>query len=271
MEKKMKELLNSARPGAVATLCLAVILFAAFALTRVTKRAKLPNVTAYILTGILIGPYVLSLIPQAVIDELDFVTDIALAFIAFGVGKYFRLPTLRRNGMRVIVITIFEALAAAAVIVCTMLWVFHLPLAFSLLLGAIGCATAPASTIMTIRQYKAKGEYVDTVLQVVALDDAVALIAFSICAAAAPSLGSGGTLDASVFILPLLSNAATLALGLGCGFLLRFLVGRRRSHDNRLMLTIATVLVMSGLCSVLNVSPLLSWHDAGRHLRKPHG
>lgn len=83
MEKKMKELLNSARPGAVATLCLAVILFAAFALTRVTKRAKLPNVTAYILTGILIGPYVLSLIPQAVIDELDFVTDIALAFIAF--------------------------------------------------------------------------------------------------------------------------------------------------------------------------------------------
>ncbi len=258
MERKMKELLNSAQPGAVATLCLAVILFAAFALTRATKRAKLPNVTAYILAGILIGPYVLSLVPQAVIDELDFVTDIALAFIAFDVGKYFRLSALRRSGMRVPVITIFEALAAAAVIVCTMLWVFRLPLAFSLLLGAIGCATAPASTIMTIRQYKAKGEYVDTILQVVALDDAVALIAFSVCAAAAQSLGSGGTLDASVFILPLLSNAATLALGLGCGFLLRFLVGRRRSHDNRLMLTIATVLVMSGLCSVLNVSPLLS-------------
>ena len=122
---------------------LAVMLLAGFLMTRLTKPLKLPNVTGYILAGVCIGPYALNLIPQSLIGSLDFVTDVALAFIAFGVGKYFKLSQLKKSGKQVLVVTVFEALLAAAVVTLTMYYVFHLSLAFSLLLGAIGSATAP--------------------------------------------------------------------------------------------------------------------------------
>lgn len=148
--------------------------------------------TGYIISGVLIGPYVLNLIPEVIIERMDFVTDAALAFIAFGVGKYFKLSQLRKSGAKIFIITAFESLTAALLVTLVMIFVFHLSVPFALLLGAIGSATAPASTIMTIRQYKAKGEFVNTILQVVALDDAVALLAFSVCAARRPGHGESG-------------------------------------------------------------------------------
>ena len=151
---------------AVVILSIALILLAGFLMTRITKLAHLPNVTGYILAGVLIGPYVLHLIPDSVVDHMDFVTDIALAYIAFGVGEYFKRDRLRQNGLRIIVITVLEALMASLLVTLTMIFVFRLSVPFSLLLGAIASATAPASTIMTIRQYKAKGVFVDTLLQV---------------------------------------------------------------------------------------------------------
>lgn len=237
---------------------LAVILFAGFLMTRLSKKIKLPNVTGYIVAGILIGPYVLNLVPKDLISGMDFVTDVALAFIAFGVGRYFKLSTLKKSGSRVIVITLFEALAAAVVITLAMVFIFRLPVSFSLLLGAIGCATAPASTIMTIRQYHAKGEFVDTILQVVALDDAVALIAFSICAAVAQTLTTHGHLQAQVILLPLLFNVLAVVLGLLCGLLLVKLISAKRSNDHKLVLVNAIILTLTGLCALLNVSPLLA-------------
>ncbi len=182
---------------------LAAMLISAFGLSRITKRLKLPNVTAYILAGILIGPYGLKWVDAAMVENMSFVTDVALAFIAFGVGKYFKWPVLKASGARVLVITILEALAAAAAISAAMLLIFHLPLSFSLLLGAIGAATAPASTLMTIRQYKAKGHFVDTILQVVALDDAVALLAFSVCATVSQIAESPQQLNAAAILLPI--------------------------------------------------------------------
>lgn len=152
---------------------LAITLLAAFCLSRIAKRLRLPNVTGYILAGILIGPHCLKLIDAQTVEAMSFLTDAALAFIAFGVGKFFKWSRLKASGVRVVVVTVLEALAAAAAVTGTML-LFGLPLDFSLLLGAIASATAPASTLMTIKQYKAKGHFVDTVLQVVALDDAVA-------------------------------------------------------------------------------------------------
>src|SRR5690606_6878683 len=129
---------------------LAIILLSGFLLTRITKKFRLPNVTGYILAGILIGPHMLDLIPVSVIDGMGFVTDIALAFIAFGVGRFLKFSTLKENSSQVLVITLCESLIAAAIVTLTMLFVFKLPLSFSLLLGAIGAATAPASTMMTI-------------------------------------------------------------------------------------------------------------------------
>lgn len=243
-------------------LSLAIMLAAGFLFTRLTKLLHLPDVTGYILAGVLIGPYVLHLIPDDVYQHMEFLTDAALAFIAFGVGRYFKFSELKQNGIRVIVITIFEALAAALVITLSML-LFGLPLPFCLLLGAIGSATAPASTIMTIRQYKAKGMFVNTILEVVALDDAVALFAFSICAALARALEQGGGFSVETVLLPLLYNILSLGLGALAGFLLHKLVDGKHSSEHRLILVIASILLLTGACSAFDISPLLSCMTMG--------
>lgn len=240
-------------------LSLAVMLFAGFLVTRITKLLKLPNVTGYILAGVLIGPYVLNLISADMIKSMDFITDVALAFIAFGVGKYFRFSELKASGSKIFILTVFESLVAAALITLSMIFIFHLSVPFSLLLGAIGSATAPASTIMTIKQYRAKGEFVNTILQVVALDDAVALIAFSICAAVAEAMENGGAgISASVILIPILTNILTIGFGAFCGYLLHRCIDKKRSDYHRLVLVTAILLALTGLCTALNISPLLS-------------
>lgn len=242
-------------------LSLALMLLAGFLMTRLTKLARLPNVTAYIITGILIGPYVFNLIPPNVIEGMDFITDMALAFIAFGVGKYLKFDKLKKLGRKVIAITLFESLTAALFITLSMLFIFNLPLDFALLLGAIGSATAPASTIMTIRQYKAKGDFVDLILQIVALDDAVALLAFSVCTAVMQEeavLTTGASVEMSAVLLPLGLNLAAVVFGAALGFGLNRLIHQRRTQDNRLMLAIGLILVMTGLCDALSISPFLS-------------
>lgn len=239
-------------------LSLAVMLFSGFLMTRLTKLAHLPNVTGYILAGVLIGPCVLNLIPETVQNGMDFVTDVALAFIAFGVGKYFKLGRLRKNGRSVLILTVFESLIAALLVFLVMAFVFRLPIPFSLLLGAIGSATAPASTIMTIRQYKAKGQFVDILLQIVALDDAVALLAFSVCAAIAQAMEGGGGISPKAVLLPILWNLLALAAGALAGFLLHKLIGENRSSQHRLVLVTALLLSITGFCTALDISPLLA-------------
>ncbi len=224
------------------------------------QKLRLPNVTGYILSGVLIGPYVLDLIPGEIVEHMEFVTDVALAFIAFGVGRYFKLSTLRASGSKIVILTLFESLAAAVLVTASMALIFHLPMPFCLLLGAIGSATAPASTIMTIRQYQAKGEFVNTILQVVALDDAVALIAFSVCAAVVSAMeDSSKALDFGVVILPVILNAVTVIAGGALGYVLHRLIdNERRSSDHRLILTTAILLFITGFCTCFDISPLLS-------------
>ena len=239
-------------------LCLGTTLLAAFAFSRLTKLMHLPNVTGYILAGIFIGPYCLKLVDAPMVNSMSFVTDIALAFIAFGTGRYFKWSSLKRSGGKIFFLTAMESLVAALLVTLAMLFIFHLPLAFSLLLGAIASATAPASTLMTIRQYKAKGHFVDTLLQVVALDDAVSLLAFSVCAAIAQmSESTSGSMMASV-VLPIVYNAVAIALGVGLALLLKALLRHVHSSYNRLLLVVIMLLELSGVCSAVNISPLLS-------------
>ena len=149
-------------------------------MTRITKRLRLPNVTGYILAGILMGPCCLNVIPQSIIDGTDFLSDVALAFIAFSAGEFFKIDVLKRNGAKVIVITVLEACLASVAVFALVYGVLHLELSFSIVLAALASATAPASTMMTIRQTGAHGDFVDTLLQVVALDDVVGLILYSV-------------------------------------------------------------------------------------------
>ena len=248
--------------AAVGIMTIALMLICGFALTRLTKLLKLPNVTAYIITGILIGPYCLNLVPEVVTNNTGFLPDIALAFIAFSTGQFFRLNALKGNGLKVLIITVFEACVASIFVFIAAYYVLRMDLAFSTVLAALASATAPASTMMTIRQTGARGDFVNTLLQVVALDDVVGLLAYSIAisialATSISNSGSGADFEINNIILPLLINFASIITGAILGVVLKFLIPEKRSKDNKLILSVAVLLGFCGICQILGVSPLL--------------
>lgn len=235
----------------------ALMLFSGFLLTRITKRLRLPNVTAYILAGILIGPYCLDLVPQRIIDGTDFLSDIALAFIAFSTGEFFKLSVLKRNGMKVVWITVCEAVLASVAVFVLTYWILRLELAFSIVLAALASATAPASTMMTIRQTGAHGDFVDTLLQVVALDDVVGLVLYSIAISVALASLDGTGFTLSALLRPVTLNILIMALGGMFGLFMKLLMPSNRSTDNKLIISIALLFSFCGICALLDISPLL--------------
>ena len=239
---------QNASPVAAVIISVAVMLFAGFAMTRITNLLHLPNVTAYIVAGILLGPFCLHLVPDNVIEGMDFLSDIALAFIAFSTGEFFKLETLKRNGMKVVLVTVAEALMASVFVFIMAYFVLGIDLAFSIVLAALASATAPASTMMTIRQTGAKGDFVDTLLQVVALDDVGGLIAYSLAM---------GSMSVGHIARPIALNLAALVLGGVFGGVLKMFITRKRSTDNRLIISIALLFTFCGLCALVDVSPLL--------------
>ena len=243
--------------AAVIIISLAITLLCGFLMTRVTKKLKLPNVTAYIVTGIIIGPFCLDLLPQTFIAGTVFLADIALAFIAFSTGEFFKFSKLRNNAGKVIVITLAEAMLASVVVFILAYWILNLNLAFSIVLAALASATAPASTMMTIRQTGAKGDFVDTLLQVVAYDDIVALLAYSIAISIAIASTTGAAVGFGSIVLPILKNLGVLALGGVWGLFMKLLIQKKRSTDNRLIISLALILSFCGICSAMDISPLL--------------
>ena len=189
---------------------IAALLLAALLSTRLMKILKLPNVTGYIVTGIIMGPFVLGLFFNnftfegikedyiyQFVDKIGWVSTVALGFIAFSIGTSFKGSTLKTVGKRVIVITVLEALGASVFVILALLVAHfispeHISWELVLTLSAIASATAPAATLMVIKQYKARGPLVNTLLPVVALDDAAALILFAVLFQIATGLASGG-------------------------------------------------------------------------------
>ena len=241
---------------------IALMLFSGYALTRVTKRLRLPNVTAYIVAGIIIGPYCLNLVDKNIIEGTDFIADIALAFIAFSTGEFFKFNTLKKNGMKVVIITFWEAFMASLLVFILSFYILNLNLPFSLVLSALASATAPASTVMTIRQTGAKGDFVNTLLQVVALDDVFGLIAYSVAISISISLNSG-KLNISSILSPIVFNILVLILGGSFGVLMKLLMPKQRSKDNKLIISIAVLFTFCGICALLNISPLLGCMSMG--------
>ena len=255
--------LQKQSPVAVIIIAIAIMLLCGFLMTRITKKLKLPNVTAYIVTGILIGPFCLNLIPQTIITGTEFLADIALAFIAFSTGEFFKFSKLKNNAGKVVIITFAEALTASLFVFILTFWILRLNLAFSIVLAALASATAPASTMMTIRQTQAKGDFVDTLLQVVAYDDIVALLAYSIAISVAVSSSTGAALGIWDIILPILKNLGVLALGGVFGLLMKLFIQKKRSTDNRLIIAIALLFAFCGICAAMDVSPLLGCMSMG--------
>ena len=242
---------------AVTIISVALMLAIGFLMTRITKKLRLPNVTAYIVGGILAGPFCLNLLPKTIVEGTAFLPDIALAFIAFSTGEFFRVSALKKNGSKVLVITVLESCCAAVLVFLVCWLVLGLNLAFSIVLGALATATAPASTIMTIRQTGAKGDFVETLLQVVALDDVVGLVLYSIAVSVATAVFSSSGFQIANVLIPIGKTLLLMALGCGFGLILKWLVGAKRSTDNRLIIAIAVLFSYCGICAVVDVSPLL--------------
>ena len=236
---------------------LALILFAGLIFGRIVKLIKLPNVTGYLIAGLLIGPYIFKLVPSVLVTEFELISEMALAFIAFSVGAEFKLSYLKKVGMTPVIIAIFEALTAT-ILVAVILILFGFQTEIALLLGAIASATAPAATIMVVRQYKAKGPVTETLLSVVALDDAVALIAFGFAVAMVNTMQHTGSSSMILSILtPLVEIVGSILLGFLLGLLFAIPLRFFKKDSNRLIITVGFVFLGSALASMLGLSSLL--------------
>ena len=234
---------------------IAVAMVAGLLMTRVTNLFHLPDVTAYLIAGLLIGPFFLGRLgvpglgfnTYEQIDNLNLLSNLALGFIAFAIGNEFMISKLRHTGRQAVVIVVFEALGAV-VLVTIILSIVHflmpdkLSLHAAITLGAIASATAPAATLMVVRQYKAKGAVTELLLPIVALDDAVGLICFAVAIGIAKALISG-TIDViSIIVNPVLEIVLSLALGAFLGFVLTQIERIYHSNRNRMILIISFVI-----------------------------
>ncbi len=241
-------------------LCLSVALFAGLMLSRLAKVLKLPAVTAYLVAGILVGPYLLGsfgfkglgFINMEDIESYGIICDVALGFIAFSIGNEFRLSQLKQIGRQATVIGIAQAVFTTVVVDIALIGLHFiipdkLPLPSAIILGAVASATAPAATLMVVRQYKAKGPVTDILLPIVALDDAVGLVLFAVSFGVAKALIVGHVDIISVILEPVLEVVLSVALGAVMGFLFSFFERFFHSRSKRLAMSVTFVLLTVAL------------------------
>lgn len=250
-------------------LYVAIALFFALLSSRLMKVVRLPNVTGYLLTGILIGPFVLGLAfnggdfmqagdptvspVAAMLENLSWISELALGFIAFTIGSSFQMQSIKKVGKRIIVITVLEALGASLLVFLGLMiahFISNGRIGWDLVLtlSAIASATAPAATLMVIKQYKARGPLVDTLLPVVALDDAAALILFAVLFSAAKSVaGSSAFSFYETLVKPLLSIIISLAIGALFGLIVSLASRFFKSRANR------TIWIIFSICACLGL------------------
>lgn len=259
-------------------LSVSLALLAGLLMTRVFKPLRLPSVTAYLIAGVLIGPYCIGRLgingigfnSHEAVEALGLISDVALGFIAFSIGSEFRMKELKKTGKQAFVTGIFEAVTAAVFVDIVLIAVHimmpdKLSVSQAITLGAIAAATAPAATLMVVRQYKAKGPVTSLLLPIVALDDAICLIVFAVSFGVAKTMVSGSMDIVSIVLNPLLEIVCSLTLGAIMGCVLTQLEKIFNSNTNRLNITIAFVFLTVALSMlefeigsvVISFSPLL--------------
>jgi len=235
-------------------LALSIAMLAGLVMSRITKLWNLPAVTAYLVAGILIGPYCLGRLgiegvgftSHENLESFKIISDAALGFIAFAMGNEFRLTELKKTGKQAIVIAIFQAVVAtifvdAALIVVHLAMPERFPLSCAITLGAIATATAPAATLMVVKQYKADGPLTKMLLPVVALDDVVGLIVFAISFGIAKAIEQGHLDIISIIVNPIVEVIASLVLGAVIGFVFNFTEQFFHSRSKRLTISVTYI------------------------------
>ena len=261
---KIEQLLNALsitgdamRIASGIVISLGVILILGFLMTRLTKLLKLPSVIAYLLVGIIIGPSLINLIPSEFITRTSFISDVALVFVAFTAGEFFKFDVIKKNLGKAIIITVIEGIITFALIFALCFFVFRLSAPFSLVLASLASATAPTSTIMTVKQTGSKGHYVNMLLEVLAIDGVIALILYTVSISIFVGVADGSALSFSDIAWPLLKMIICLVIGVAFGFALKFLISSKRTTGNRLIIVVAVLLLFCGVCSLFGQSPLL--------------
>lgn len=236
---------------------LSLILLSGLVFGRAVKLLKLPNVTGYLLAGLILGPYCLKIFSADLVTNFELISEMALAFIAFSIGTEFKISYLKKVGSMSVIIAIFAALLAM-VFVTLSLVIIGVDFEIALLLGAIASATAPAATVMVVKQYNAKGPVSEMLLSVVAIDDAVALILFGFSMAIVNSMNSTGqTSMAMSIVMPLIEIIGSFVMGFILGLLFKIPLKYFKKDSNRLIITVGFVFFASSVASMLGLSPLL--------------
>lgn len=257
---------------------ISIFLLCAFLIVLLAKKYKVPIVVGYVFLGILLSPDIISIIPamdkeltdmyKFILSNLDYLTNIALAFIAFTIGSELSLKTIKRLGKSIFYIAIFES-AGAFIIVTSAVYLLGRPLFMALLFGAIASATAPAATVMVLKEYNAKGPLTSTIMAVVGLDDAIALIIFSLINPVAYSqYQGGGTIELTeVLFFPLLEIFGAIVVGLAFGYIAQYLLTIFTEKTRKILTIVTTIVLTSSVSIFLGFSALIANMSVGFAVR----
>lgn len=238
---------------------ISIILIVGFIFGKGAKLLKLPSVSGYLIAGLILGPSFFDFVSRAEATQLEFISELTLSFIAFGIGSEFMMKDIMQMGKKITVITLAEVVGAISVVFSVMYFIFNQDFAFSLVIASMSAATAPAATIMVIRQYRAYGPVTKTILPVVALDDVFGIMAFGIALSIAKILVSNDSFTVlKIVSVPLIEIFGSLLLGLALGAILSLLTRRTDPKDELQIKTLFFVGLAIGLSMLLHLSPLLT-------------
>ena len=242
-------------------LCLGIVLVGALVAERIISYLKIPAITSYILLGILLGPYALNVTGGGLIASSELLSNIVLGFIAFHIGKNFSVEHFKRIGKAVLSVSITVTVATLICVTVGIYYVAHQPFHIALLFGAISTATAPATTMMVIRQYKARGMFTDVLLGTVAIDDAWGIMIFSVSLAIAQVL-QVGQFSEWIIMAVTLKAAAKIFLSVILGSIMAIIASRISGYLKRredvLTFILGAILINTGVALYFHMSPLLS-------------
>jgi len=226
---------------------------------KIARYFKLPNVSGYLVAGLLLGPSFTKYVSPADMDSFSVISELALAIIAFSIGSEFIIKDMLKLGKSILIITLAEVIGAIFLVFSIMYFGFNQPFAFSIVLASMSAATAPAATLLVIQQYKAKGPLTKTILPVVALDDVLGIMAFGIAISLARlSLGNHDYSLLEMLRGPVVEIAGSILLGLALGIILSFVAKKSSNRDELQAMSLASIGIATGLSNVLGFSPLLT-------------
>ncbi len=236
-----------------------IILLVGYLAGQLISLLKLPVITGYLIVGIIIGPFCLDIVPPDVIEHLSFLKHVTLAFIAFFIGSEFEKSQIKKLGKSVIIITIVQALGAVVLVTSVMFFIFHLSVSFSFLLGSISAATAPAAVLLVIKEYKARGPLTQTLLSVVALDDAICVILFGVTMSLVSTFNNGATLSVVSLLEPFWEIIGSVILGVFASIITFILIIKFvKNRESILTVTTAMIIGAAAIAYELHLSYLLT-------------